>query len=72
MARKLADIEEGRVVRIVNVKCGNGEKRLLCEMGLAPGRAVEVLLKGSVVVVSVGGSKLCLSREVAEHVIVED
>lgn len=70
---KLSEVREGSTVKIVKVSTDSGVEKVICEIGLAPGRTAKVLVKRrGLLVVSVGGSKFCLGRGIADLILVEE
>lgn len=70
---KLSEVKEGSTVKIARISAYSDVKKVLCEIGLSPGRSVKVLIKrDGMLVVSVGSSKFCLGRDVADFVLVEE
>ncbi len=73
MPKTLAEVEEGRVVRIVDVVAGRGAAAMLYNLGLRPGARVEVVKSGpGPIVVRAEGSTFSIGRGLASKVIVEE
>ncbi len=73
MAKSLAEVEEGRTVRIVDVVAGRGAAAMLYNLGLRPGARVEVIRSGpGPVVVRTEGGTFSIGRGLAFKVLVEE
>lgn len=64
------DAAEGKVI-IREILGGRGFVRRLSDMGLIPGKVVEVISKGPPVVVRVRDSEIAIGRGIAKKVLVE-
>lgn len=68
--KRLIDAREEAIVRVVDVIADNGMKKAYYELGVVPGSRLKLLLNNHVVIVERNGSKLCLSKTLAEKVLV--
>ncbi len=64
------DAVEGKV-RIKGIVGGRGFVRRLADMGLIPGKVVEVVSKGPPIVVRVMDSEIAIGRGIAKKILVE-
>ncbi|MFZ8782365.1 MAG: FeoA family protein [Desulfurococcaceae archaeon] len=69
----LDKISEGRVATIVSIEAGKGILSRLLGMGLVPGAKIRVLVNsgGGVIVISVYGTEISLSRGIAQKLLVK-
>ncbi|RTZ59040.1 MAG: hypothetical protein DSZ31_04595 [Gammaproteobacteria bacterium] len=71
--KRLSQIEEGKLVRIVGCEAGKGLKKRLEGLGLTSGRTLRVLKNGwGPVLVEVFGRKIGIGRGQAEKILVEE
>ncbi|MEM0022901.1 MAG: FeoA family protein [Archaeoglobaceae archaeon] len=64
------DSVEGKV-KIMGIVGGKGFVRRLADMGLMPGKVVEVVSKGPPIVVRVMDSEIAIGRGIARKILVE-
>jgi Fe2+ transport system protein FeoA len=69
----LDKISEGRVATIVSIEAEKGILSRLLGMGLVPGAKIRVLVNsgGGVIVISVYGTEISLSRGIAQKLLVK-
>jgi len=71
--KRLSQIEEGKLVKIVGCETGKGLKRRLEGLGLTSGRTVKVLKNGwGPLLIEVSGRKIGIGRGQAEKILVEE
>lgn len=64
------DSAEGRV-KITGIVGGRGFVRRLADMGLMPGKVVEIVSKGPPIIVRVMDSEIAIGRGIARKILVE-
>jgi Fe2+ transport system protein FeoA len=66
-------VSEGRVATIVSIEAGKGVLSRLLGMGLVPGAKIRVLVNSGrgVIVISVYGTEISLSRDMAQKLLVK-
>ncbi len=69
----LANVDQGKAVRLDHINGGSGIRARLHSMGLMPGTAMTVLSRGlgGPVVLSVNDSRLAIGRGMAMKIVVE-
>ena len=71
--KKLSQVEEGKVVKIIGCEAGRGLRRRLEGLGLVPGQTVRVLKNGwGPLLIEVMGRKIGIGRGQAEKILVEE
>ena len=71
----LIQVENGKIVRLLEFQGGRGLNQKLTQLGLSPGERARVLRRaplGGPVLVEVGGRSIALGRGIASKVIVEE
>ncbi len=70
-ASRLSDVVNPGTFRCVNVECEGDAMIRLKRLGICGERTIEVMLPGDPMVLRVVGSRLGISRQLAESVIVD-
>lgn len=68
---KLVELELHKWGEIIDIHVPDQEKQRMMSMGVCPGRAVELVLRGDPLIIRVFGTRIGLSARLADNILVE-